>query len=62
MVPSCETCTPSYARSLPDEDEDEGGDEDEDEDKGSDLEHTSELRGPLRSTPSTIWEPDGWLA
>jgi hypothetical protein len=76
-VPLCETCTPSFARPFPDEDEgedededeDEGKDEDEDEDEngGSDLEHTNLLRGPaepcpLRSTPSTILEPDGCLA
>ena len=87
-VPSCETCTPSYARS-------EDPDEEEDEDGRDDLAHTGVLRyspdeddaverwvvsvswdaGPavrlgatvarswaLRSTPSTILEPDGWLA
>lgn len=90
-VPSCETCTPSYARC---EDSSPGEDE-----GGGDLAHTSVLmyradedaavegwvvsvswnaeRQPepdvcpeaavarscaLRSTPSTILEPDRWLA
>jgi len=89
-VPSCETCTQSYARS-----DDSSSDENEDEDGGGDLAHTSVLRcradedatverwvvsvswdaelddcleaaiarsWALRSTPSTILEPDGWLA
>ena len=85
-VPSCETCTPSYARcgnSLEDEDEDADADE------GGDFTHMSVLRYraddasvegwavsgdttgaclyarpcALRSTPSTILEPDGrWVA
>jgi hypothetical protein len=84
-VPSCETCTPSYARS-------DDSDDEVDEDGRSDLAHTSVLRyrpdkdatverwvvsvswdaepdvrleaavarsRALRSTPSTILEPDG---
>lgn len=89
-MPSCETCTPSYANA-----DDVSFDEDKDEDGGGDLAHTSALRyradedatverwvvsvscdvepdarleatvarsWALRSTPSTILEPDGWLA
>jgi hypothetical protein len=57
-VPSCETCTRSYARC---------DDSFFDEDGESDLACTSVPRDPpepcsLRSTPSTISEPDGWLA
>jgi hypothetical protein len=87
-VPSCETCTLSYATC-----DDPSSPEDEDE--GGDLAHTSALRYradedttvecwvvsvswdaepdvcleaavarscALRSTPSTILEPDGWPA
>ena len=60
-VPSCETRTRSYARcGDPFSDEDEDGD-------GDDLAYTSVLRDfsepcALRSTPSTILEPDGSLA
>ena len=85
-VPSCETCTPSYARSG---DAPEDSDEDEVEIEGDDLTHMrlryraddarvegwvvstdtdtcleeADVRScALRSTPSTILEPDGWLA
>jgi hypothetical protein len=62
-VASCETCTGSYARCGDSfSDRDEGGDRDED-----DLAHTSVPRDraetrALRSAPSTILLPDGWLA
>jgi hypothetical protein len=69
-VPSCETCTRSYARcddSFSEDDCDGGREGDGDEDGESDLEDTSDLRDhaescALRSTPSTILESDGWLA
>jgi hypothetical protein len=83
-VPSCETCTLSYARR-------DDSSSDKDENRGSNLADTSVLRyrgdedatveglswdaeprarleaavarsRALRSTPSTILGPDGWLA
>ena len=67
-VPSCETCTPSYATwddSSPDEDATVKGwvvsvSWDAEPDIG--LEAAAARSCALRSAPSTIWEPDGWLA